>query len=427
MRPLALLAALVGAWLLPVGPPGVGVPIVAALVLAAAAAAHRPSPFQVALGMLALALAAQAALRDAGWVVALDLCAAWALATVAVGGVRLRALTVPLARLSGAPALLPAPSLAYLPAVRGVLIGTVVAIPFAGLFLAGDAAFAALADDLPLPAAEQMPGRTIAFGLVLAAAVGLALTAKEPPKPGGIRPAARLSTLEWLIPLALLDALFLAFVLVQLTVLFGGHDRVLRTSGLTYAEYARSGFWQLLAACTLTFAVFGAAAVFARIGTARQRLVLRLLLGALGALTLVVLLSAFHRLRLYEEAFGLTRLRLAAEVATLWLGVLLVLVLSFRHRFATVATVAGGLALIAFSLANPDRMVAERNVERWRETGRIDESYLRGLSADAVPALVELPAPLLKTTTAAITRRLARDEPWGSVNRARSRARDLLR
>ena len=50
-----------------------------------------------------------------------------------------------------------------------------------------------------------------------------------------------------MIPLTLLDALFLAFVIVQLAVLFGGHDRVLRTTGLTYAEYARSGFWQLLA------------------------------------------------------------------------------------------------------------------------------------------------------------------------------------
>jgi hypothetical protein len=421
VRALALLAALVGAWLLPVGPPGAGVPIVAALVLAAAAAAHRPSPLQVTLGVLALGLAVQAALLDAGWVVALDLCAAWALAAVAVGGVRLRALTAPIARLSRAPALVPAPSVAYLPALRGVLIGTAVVIPFAGLFLAGDAAFAALADDLPLPDADLLPGRTIAFGLVLATAVGLALTAKEPPKPDGIRPAARLSALEWLIPLGL------AFVLVQLTVLFGGHDRVLRTSGLTYAEYARSGFWQLLTACTLTFVVFGAAAIFARVGSARERLALRMLLGALGALTLVVLLSAFHRLRLYEEAFGLTRSRLAAEAATLWLGVLLVLVLGFRHRFASFAAVAGGVALISFSLANPDRMVAERNVERWRETGRLDERYLATLSADATPALLELPRKLRAPAFAALARRLSGDEHWGSANRSRSQARALLR
>ena len=427
MRPLALLAALVGAWLLPVGPPGVGVPIVAALVLAAAAATHRPSPFQVTLGVLALALAAQAALLDAGWVVALDLCAAWALAAAAVGGVRLRALAAPLERLSRVPALVPAPSLVYYPAVRGVLIGTVVVLPFAGLFLAGDAAFAALADDLPLPSVDLLPGRTLAFVLVLAAALGLVLTAREPLLTEVARPRDRLGVLEWLIPLALLDALFIVFVLVQFAVLFGGHDRVLRTSGLTYAEYARSGFWQLLTACALTFLVFGAAATFARVDSARQRLTLRLLLAALGALTVVVLLSTFHRLRLYEEAFGLTRLRLAAEAATAWLGLLLALVLAFRRRFAGIAAVAGGLTLLAFSLASPDRMVAERNVERWHGTGRIDERYLATLSADAVPALIQLPAGLRATATSSIVRRLAEEEPWGSANRSRARGRSLLR
>ena len=152
-----------------------------------------------------------------------------------------------------------------------------------------------------------------------------------------------------------------------------------------------------------------------------------MLLGALGALTLVVLLSAFHRLQLYEEAFGLTRLRLAAEAITLWLGVLLVVVLSLRHRFANVAAVAGGLALVAFSLASPDRMVAERNVERWRETGRLDERYLATLSADAAPALLELPAELRAPATDALERRLSGDEHWGSANRSRSRARALLR
>ncbi|MBA2332977.1 MAG: DUF4173 domain-containing protein [Actinobacteria bacterium] len=426
MRALALLAALVGAWLLPVGPPGIGVPIVAAIVLAAAAAAHKPTPFQVTLGVLALALAAQSALLDAGWVVALDLSAAWVLAAVAVGGVRLRSLAAPLARLSRVPTVVPAPSLAYLPALRGVLIGTVVVLPFAGLFLAGDAAFAAFAEELPLPSIDLLPERALAFVIVLAAALGLALAASEPSEAQRAGNRGRLGVLEWLIPLALLDALFLAFVLVQLAVLFGGHDRVLETSGLTYAEYARSGFWQLLTACALTFAVFGAAATFARVGGTGQRLALRLLLGGLGVLTLVVLLSAFHRLRLYEEAFGLTRLRLAAEAATVWLGLLLVLVLTVRRRLAEAVAVAGGLALLAFSLASPDRMVAERNVDRWRQTGRIDTQYLSRLSADAVPAVLELPAALRSTATTSIARDLEDSEPWGSTNSSRRRARALL-
>ena len=57
------------------------------------------------------------------------------------------------------------------------------------------------------------------------------------------------------MPLGVLDALFVAFVAVQATVLFGGHAHVLETEGLTYAEYARQGFWQLLWVSALTLLV----------------------------------------------------------------------------------------------------------------------------------------------------------------------------
>ena len=97
-----------------------------------------------------------------------------------------------------------------------------------------------------------------------------------------------------MIPLALLNTLFLIFVGVQFAVLFGGHDRVLETTGLTYAEYARSGFWQLLVVTGLTFVVIATAWRFAEVRTRRDSIVLRFLLGALLCLTLVVLFSAIH-------------------------------------------------------------------------------------------------------------------------------------
>jgi hypothetical protein len=86
-----------------------------------------------------------------------------------------------------------------------------------------------------------------------------------------------------------------------------------RTSGLTYAEYARQGFWQLLAAAALALVVVKGATVLAGPRTPAERLLLRALLGLLCVLTIVIVASSFHRLRLYESAFGLTRLRLAAE------------------------------------------------------------------------------------------------------------------
>jgi hypothetical protein len=406
--------------------------VVAVLVALAVAAATRPSLDVLLLGIPALALASFAFVLDAGWVLALDLTAACVLAALAVSGARLEALAAPFAHLAETPALVPPAPARSVPALRGALFGGLLVVPFGALFWTADAAFAELGGRIPAPSAQSLLERTLLFGLVLAGALGLALAARATLPPRGPRKHRRLALLEWAIPLGCLDALFLAFVAVQLTVLFGGHDHVLETAGLTYSEYAREGFWQLLAAAVLTLAVVGGATVYARPETRGQRYLLRFLLGSLCALTIVVLVSALHRLRLYEEAYGLTRLRLLAEVFALWLGVLFALVLAagarrgVRAQLPRIAVATTAAGLILFSLACPDRLIAERNVERWRTTGEIDRSYLRTLSADAVPALVELPQRSRRFVLADVERELAEDEPWHSENLSRRRARELL-
>ena len=203
---------------------------------------------------------------------------------------------------------------------------------------------------------------------------------------------------------------------------------MLTTAGLTYAEYAREGFAQLLVAAALTLAVVAGAARLARGG---NRLLLRVLLGALCLLTLVIVASALRRLDLYEDAYGFSRLRLSAHAIGLWLGGLFGLVLAAgltRHaRWLPRAIVgATGTALLAFSLVNPDGLVARHNVERWRETGKLDLGYVGSLSADAVPALAELPPVLRDRALRRQRRRLARHERWSSANLARARARHAL-
>jgi hypothetical protein len=174
---------------------------------------------------------------------------------------------------------------------------------------------------------------------------------------------------------------------------------VLRTSGLTYAEYARSGFAQLIAAAALTLAVIAAAARYAQ-----DSRLLRVLLGALCALTLVVLASAFTRLHLYESAYGFTRLRLAADAAILWLAGLFAFVLIAGATRRTAWLPRGVVALsatgmLAFAISNPDGRIADRNVDRYERTGRIDMSVLTNLSPDAAPALRRLPPRLAAVTT----------------------------
>jgi hypothetical protein len=144
-----------------------------------------------------------------------------------------------------------------------------------------DAAFARLVE-LVLPScgwASCPPGwcSAVVAALVLGAsylAVAPPPWSRLQPPPGG---AAR--RVEWAVPVAALDLLLLSFLAVHSTVLFGGRDHVLRTAGLTAAEYARSGFGQLLAVTALVLVVVAAAVRWAPRGDPGDVLLVR---GALG-------------------------------------------------------------------------------------------------------------------------------------------------
>jgi hypothetical protein len=234
-----------------------------------------------------------------------------------------------------------------------------------------------------------------------------------------------------LIALGVLDLLFAAFVIVQVAVLFGGRSHVLDTAGLTYAQYARQGFFQLVAVAVLTLGVVAASIRWARTEHRADRLVLKVLLGVLCVLTLIVLLSALRRLTLYESAFGFTRLRISVQATILWLGGIFLLVMlagaMWRGRWLTrAAVVFTGIALLVFSLLDPDALIASKNVERFERTGQIDLSYLSVLSPDAVPALARLPLPLARCALSSHADLLQDDESALAYNLGRGRARDFL-
>jgi hypothetical protein len=443
----ALAAGLLAAAALPGNSIGLGVVLVALGVALAAALAPRErfDPWSPVWAGLALALTATAFLRDAEWVVLPALGTAIGFGSLAVAGGRTwagvgRGLVTALGRLPYGPVavtgamarVLPGDRGRLAPAFRGAALAVALVVVFGLLFASGDAAFAQLADDA-LPAVDDF-GSVPVRVLWLVAAVALAGALATTRKPPDVPPATstrRAGPAEWATALVALDLLFAAFVAVQATVLFGRDDHVLRTAGLTYAEYAREGFAELLVAAVLTLAVVAGALRWARAATPGQRHLLRALLAVLCALTLVVLASALHRLDLYQDAFGATRLRLAAEATALWLAAILSLVLVGvalgRHAWVPRASaLAGGSAVLVFALSSPDHRIAERNAERYAETGLIDVEYLRHLSADAVPALAELPADVRSQALVDQRRELAAGDGWAELNRARKRARHAL-
>jgi hypothetical protein len=455
-------AAAVGlttAAVLPLERAGVGwfvAAVVAGVVVAAVARqAHRldPTPharrayaLDAAWGLAAVALAGVAAVRDAEWLVALCLLAAPCAASIAVAGRHFRslvlsALAVPLAAMRALPwagkALWAARQGSGGQAARTVVAGAVglcLLLVFAPLLASADPAFARLLDDLVPTVDDAGVARAFLFTLSAGAVLGCGFLLLGPPAPPGPRASepARLRRVEWAMPIGLLVALFGLFVGVQFAALFGSDDYVQRTTGLTYAEYARGGFWQLLTVTVLALGVVLLASRYAPAPTSADRVWKRSLLAALAGLTLVIVASALRRMWLYQEAYGFTTLRLVVLTCELWLGVcfLLVLVAVLRLRARPVVremAATGVAALLALAALDPDAFVAASNVDRYAITGQLDTEYLGTLSADAVPALARLPEEQRCAVLPSIAARVAEpEESWTGWNASRTAAREVI-
>ena len=449
----ALALAAVAALIIPGNELGLGFFFVMSLGTAIVIAA-RPASLSlhsVGFGALALVLAAMTLVRAADWVVAVNLFAALAMASLAIAGGSTRQEVVlgasaVVTRLGHAVTFLLTPLRGRVggvfkgrtvPAVRGLVIGAYLLIIFGFLFATADRAFQHLAAQLASPSVgvSEFPVRFFMF-LLFFVLVGAFIvigpkysTRTEDPFVTRAEPQG-LALLEWALPLGLLNALFLGFVGVQLTVLFGGHQHVLGTVGLSYAEYARSGFFQLLAVALLTMVVIGAAVRWARVQGSLQKALLRGLLILLCLSTLVVLGSAMKRLMLYEDAYGLTRLRISVHAVIIVLAIVFVMMIAatilWKGKWLARASVGLiGLSLVAFSLVNPDAQIARQNVARFEQTGSIDATYLSSLSVDAASALDDLPAPL----NSCVIQALDGADPnlsWTEINLSRLSAQEVV-
>lgn len=181
---------------------------------------------------------------------------------------------------------------------------------------------------------------------------------------------------------------------VQLVVLSGGARDVIQSQGLTVAEYARQGFFQLVAVAALSLAVLnfthrfllGLPGRFARRGPA----------AVIGAALIVLVASTFARLAYYMDAFGLTMLRLAVATFLGWLAMMTVLSVARSlgvaagHNWLQSATVLSAAAVaVAYAWANPAAIVARANLSRVTDPSPsaaarpLDVPYLLRLGPDA--------------------------------------------
>ena len=219
------------------------------------------------------------------------------------------------------------------------------------------------------------------------------------------------------VALGALNVLFAMFVIVQIGWLFGGEALVLRTTGLSYAEYARRGFFELMWVAGLLLPVLLSAQALIPASDVRALRFFRRLAVPLVVLLGAIMFSAGARMGLYVQYYGISTDRLYATSVMIWLAIVFVwlafTVLRSRPRlFATGLVVSGFVVLFTLNVLNPDALVARANLAR-AEAGRTgaagaDPRYVASLGGDAVPVLVSaLTAPEITADTAARSARCA--------------------
>jgi hypothetical protein len=296
------------------------------------------------------------------------------------------------------------------PVTRGLVLAVPLVLIFAVLFASADPIFRRGFDDLLGFQIDlgELPGRLIfvlavawlAGGLLSVAAAGI--PAMERSSLGAaahsVVVASRrlLGTTEALVVLIAVDLIVALFVGLQLAYLFGGLSTI-DAAGLRYSDYARRGYFELVAAAALAGGILVALEYQV---VQRSRLYVALAVALVG-LTIVVLASAALRLQLYQDAYGWTELRLYVAVSiaamALTLASLAVFLATDRTRWLGHAMAVIGLAsLIGLNLLAPAAFVAERNVARFIDPSLVppdgevslDADYLEVLPDDAIPALV---------------------------------------
>lgn len=296
------------------------------------------------------------------------------------------------------------------PIVRGIIIALPILAIFASLLASADSIFGYKLNNLMVMFDLQNLPEYI-FRLIYILVIGYALAgvvlhaaseSKDEKLVGADKPSipAFLGFIESSIVLGSVVALFAAFVVIQFQYFFGGQTNI-HIGSYTYSDYARRGFGELVTVAFFALLMLLALSAVTKRETESQRRAFSSLGVTLVALVLVMLVSAYQRLVLYEAAYGFSRLRTYTHIFLIWIGLLLVVtivleIIRKERAFALAAVIASLGFAMSLPILNVDAFIVRQNIQRELNgadapLGRsaLDAQYFLDLSDDAVPALVK--------------------------------------
>jgi len=204
-----------------------------------------------------------------------------------------------------------------------------------------------------------------------------------------------LGVIETGVVFGLVNLVFLSFVVFQIPYLFGGLDFVHSTPDLKLADFARSGFAELVFASVLVLPMLLVGHWLLRRDSKSTANLFKVLALIQIGLLFVVMASAMQRLLLLtgEVGYGWTPTRFYPAVLMFWLGIVFIwfiftVLFGNRQRFAWGSLWFAIVILGAVNLFNPDAFIVEKNLQLMRQGRQFDAYTNAGLGGETVPILL---------------------------------------
>lgn len=189
--------------------------------------------------------------------------------------------------------------------------------------------------------------------------------------------------------LILINFVYFVFVVIQFKYFFSNG----LVAGMTYADYARRGFFELVIILLINWTILIGFLKLVKEDRALPRMMLKVLHSVLIMMSAIMLASAFQRLSLYEAAYGFTLDRLLAHGFMIFLMIIfaytLIRVWIERISLLHFYLIIGLIFYTVLNVVNLEQIVVDQNIERYEDTGKIDIYYLNSLSYTGWNGLIE--------------------------------------
>lgn len=283
---------------------------------------------------------------------------------------------------------------------RYIFLGLFIAVPLLAVILAlllsADAVFSDLVGrilgDLELGTLFLVCLMALTVYLIVYSFVRGLISYQMPQKPAGKKRGEPVAAITFT---SLIAVIYLIFCIIQVVYLFMGKMQL--PDGLTWAAYARQGFFQLLFVCLINLVL-----VLVCLTVFRESRILKAILTAISVMTYILIASSAYRMMLYIMNYYMTFLRLFVLWALAVIGILFVgvIISIYKEDFPLFgySTAAVTVCWLIFAFAKPDYQVArydlaavtsENGGTEGARDGFEDYWYLADLSLDAAPLMTQ--------------------------------------